>query len=83
MGTVSTLAIQPDEKHRLAVHEAGRTAAAFYTPSGEPLLRESRTACGPLDAAQIAPLLALPEYFSDTLDNTSASDELIADPIEA
>lgn len=39
MGTVRTLAIQPDEKHRLAVHEAGHTAAAFYTPEADPLYK--------------------------------------------
>ena len=37
MGTVRTLAIQPEEKHRLAVHEAGHTAAAFYLPNADRL----------------------------------------------
>jgi len=36
---VRTLAIQPDEKHRLAVHEAGHTAAAFYNPDADPLYK--------------------------------------------
>ncbi|MBU0585400.1 MAG: ATP-dependent zinc metalloprotease FtsH [Alphaproteobacteria bacterium] len=39
MGTVRTLAIQPDEKHRLAVHEAGHTAAAYYNPDADPLYK--------------------------------------------
>lgn len=39
MGTVRTLAIQPDERHRLAVHEAGHTAAAFYNPDADPLYK--------------------------------------------
>jgi len=39
MGTVHTLAIQPDEKHRLAVHEAGHTAAAYYIPGADPLYK--------------------------------------------
>ena len=39
MGTVRTLAIQPDEKHRLAVHEAGHTAAAFFHPGGDPIYK--------------------------------------------
>jgi cell division protease FtsH len=39
LGTVRTLAIQPDEKHRLAVHEAGHTAAAFHTPGVDPLYK--------------------------------------------
>lgn len=39
MGTVRTLAIQPEEKHRLAVHEAGHTAAAFYEPGADPVFK--------------------------------------------
>lgn len=39
MGTLRTLAIQPDEKHRLAVHEAGHTAAAYYDPDADPLYK--------------------------------------------
>ncbi len=39
MGTVRTLAIQPEERHRLAVHEAGHTAAAFFTPGADPLYK--------------------------------------------
>ncbi|MDJ0639473.1 MAG: ATP-dependent zinc metalloprotease FtsH [Paracoccaceae bacterium] len=39
MGTVRTLAIKPEERHRLAVHEAGHTAAAFYTPGADPLYK--------------------------------------------
>ena len=39
MGTVRTLALQPGERHRLAVHEAGHTAAAFFTPEADPLYK--------------------------------------------
>jgi cell division protease FtsH len=39
MGTVRTLAIQPEEKHRLAVHEVGHTAATFYSPGADPLYK--------------------------------------------
>jgi len=39
MGTVRTLAIQPEEKHRLAVHEAGHTAVAFYDPGADPVYK--------------------------------------------
>lgn len=39
MGTVRTLAIQPDEHHRLAVHEAGHTAAAYFLPHADPLYK--------------------------------------------
>ncbi len=39
MGTVRTLAIQPEEHKRLAVHEAGHTAVAFYSPNADPLYK--------------------------------------------
>lgn len=39
MGTVRTLAIQPDEKHRLAVHEGGHTAVAFFAEGADPLYK--------------------------------------------
>ena len=35
MGTVRTLAIRPDERHRLAVHESGHTVAAYYLPQAD------------------------------------------------
>ena len=41
MGSVRTLAIQPDERHRLAVHEAGHTAVAHFLPSTDPLYKVS------------------------------------------
>ena len=39
MGTVRTLAIQPNEKRRLAVHEAGHTAVAFHTAEADPVYK--------------------------------------------
>lgn len=39
MGTVRTLAIQPDERHRLAVHEAGHTVVAYFLPHADPLYK--------------------------------------------
>ncbi|MCP5074646.1 MAG: ATP-dependent zinc metalloprotease FtsH [Rhodobacteraceae bacterium] len=39
MGTVRTFAIRPEEHHRLAVHEAGHTTAAYYTPGADPLYK--------------------------------------------
>jgi cell division protease FtsH len=41
MGTARTLAIQPDEKHRLAAHEAGHAAVAWFTPEADPLYKVS------------------------------------------
>jgi cell division protease FtsH len=37
LGTVRTLAIQPEEHHRLAVHEAGHTLVAWFLPHADPL----------------------------------------------
>lgn len=39
MGTVRTLAIQPDERRRLAIHEAGHTAVAYFSPNADPLYK--------------------------------------------
>ena len=39
MGTVRTLAIRPEEKHRIAVHEAGHATVAFHMPNADPLLK--------------------------------------------
>ena len=39
IGTVRTLAIQPEERHRLAVHEAGHSLIAFYLPHADPLYK--------------------------------------------
>jgi cell division protease FtsH len=39
MGTLRTLAIRPEERHRLAVHESGHTAVAHYLPTADPLYK--------------------------------------------
>ena len=39
LGSERKLVIQPDEKHRLAVHEAGHTAAAHYLPNADTLYK--------------------------------------------
>jgi cell division protease FtsH len=39
MGTVRTLAIQPEERHRMAVHEAGHTLVAYFLPHADPLYK--------------------------------------------
>jgi cell division protease FtsH len=41
LGSVRTLAIQPEERHRLAVHEAGHTLAAYFLPHSDPLYKVS------------------------------------------
>ena len=39
MGTVRTLAIQPEERRRLAVHESGHALVAWHAPSADPLYK--------------------------------------------
>jgi cell division protease FtsH len=41
MGTERSLVIQPEERHRLAVHESGHAAAAFFLPEADPLYKVS------------------------------------------
>ena len=41
LGSVRTLAIQPEERHRLAVHEAGHTLAAYFLTHSDPLYKVS------------------------------------------
>ena len=37
MGTLRTMAIHDEERHRLAIHEAGHTAVAYYLPHTDPI----------------------------------------------
>ncbi len=41
LGTVRTLAIQPEERHRLAVHESGHTLVAYFLPNADPIYKVS------------------------------------------
>jgi len=41
LGSARTLAMQPDERHRLAVHEAGHAAVAYFLPHADPLYKVS------------------------------------------
>ena len=41
LGTVRNLAIMPEEKHRLAVHEAGHAIVAYCLPNADPLYKVS------------------------------------------
>ena len=37
MGTLRTMAIHEEERHRIAVHESGHTAVAYYLPHADPI----------------------------------------------
>ncbi|HZD26344.1 MAG TPA: ATP-dependent zinc metalloprotease FtsH, partial [Alphaproteobacteria bacterium] len=39
MGTARAMVIQPEERHRLAVHESGHTACAHFLPNADPLYK--------------------------------------------
>jgi len=72
MGTVRSLAIQPEERHRLAVHEAGHTLAAHFLPHADPLHKVTIIPRGmALGATQLLPeeeRHTLPEdYLKDRL----------------
>jgi cell division protease FtsH len=41
LGSARSLAIEPDERHRLAVHEAGHAVVAYFLPHADPLYRVS------------------------------------------
>jgi cell division protease FtsH len=41
LGSARTLVIQPEERHRLAVHEAGHAVVAWFLPQADPLYKVS------------------------------------------
>ncbi|MEN8261497.1 MAG: AAA family ATPase, partial [Pseudomonadota bacterium] len=72
MGSVRTLAIQPAERHRLAVHESGHTTVAHFLPKADPLYKVTIIPRGrALGATQ-----SLPEEERHTLDEDYLKDRL-------
>jgi len=72
MGTERSLAIEPDEKHRLAVHESGHTLVAYFLPNADPLYKVSIIPRGrALGATQ-----QLPEHERHTLPEEYLHDRL-------
>jgi cell division protease FtsH len=41
LGSARTLVIQPEERHRLAIHEAGHAVVAWFLPQADPLYKVS------------------------------------------
>ncbi|MEW5755334.1 MAG: ATP-dependent zinc metalloprotease FtsH [Pseudomonadota bacterium] len=73
LGTVRTLAMQPDERHRLAVHESGHTLAAFFLPHSDPLYKVTIIPRGhALGGTQ-----QLPEHERHTLPKEYLCDRLV------
>ncbi|MDH5749788.1 MAG: cell division protein FtsH, partial [Rhodospirillales bacterium] len=72
IGSVRNLAIQPEEHHRLAVHEAGHTVAAHFLPLADPLHKVTIIPRGrALGATQM-----LPEEERHTLPEDYLKDQL-------
>lgn len=72
MGTERSLAIEPDERHRLAVHESGHTLVAYFLPHADPLYKVSIIPRGhALGATQ-----QLPEHERHTLPEEYLHDRL-------
>jgi cell division protease FtsH len=72
MGTERTLAIEPDERHRLAVHESGHTLVAYFLPNADPLYKVSIIPRGrALGATQ-----QMPEHERHTLPEEYLRDRL-------
>lgn len=73
MGTVRTLAIRPEERHRLAVHEAGHTAVSYFTPEADPLYKVTIIPRG----HALGGTHSLPESERHTLDENFLRDQLV------
>ena len=73
LGTVRTLAIQPDERHRLAVHESGHTLAAYFMPHADPIYKVSIIPHG----RALGVTHQLPEHERHTLPEDYLRDRLV------
>lgn len=72
MGTERTLAIEPEERHRLAVHEAGHTLVAYFAPQADTLYKVSIVPRGrALGATQ-----QLPEHERHTMPEDYLQDRI-------
>jgi cell division protease FtsH len=72
LGAARTLAIQPDEHYRLAVHESGHTLVAYYLPGADPLYKVSIIPRG----RTLGGTLQLPEHERYTLPEQYLKDRL-------
>jgi cell division protease FtsH len=73
LGTVRTLAIQPEERHRLAVHESGHALVAYYLPHADPIYKVSIIPRG----RALGVTHQLPEYERHTLPEDYLLDRLV------
>ncbi|NOR43758.1 MAG: ATP-dependent zinc metalloprotease FtsH [Gammaproteobacteria bacterium] len=73
LGTVRTLAIQPEERHRLAVHESGHTLVAYFLPHADPVYKVSIIPHG----RALGVTHQLPEHERHTLPEDYLTDRLV------
>ena len=73
LGTVRTLAIQPDERHRMAVHESGHTLVAYFLPHADPIYKVSIIPRG----RALGVTHQLPEHERHTLPEDYLRDRLV------
>ena len=73
MGAERSLAIQPEEKHRLAVHESGHTIAAYFLPLADTLYKVSIIPRG----RALGSTEQLPEHERQTLPEDYLEDRLV------
>ena len=73
LGTVRTLAIQPEERHRLAVHESGHTLVAYFLPNADPIYKVSIIPRG----RALGVTHQLPEQERHTLPEDYLNDRLV------
>ena len=73
LGTVRTLAIQPEERHRLAVHESGHTLVAYFLPHADPIYKVSIIPHG----RALGVTHQLPEHERHTLPEDYLRDRLV------
>ena len=72
MGTERSLAIEPDEKHRLAVHESGHTLVAYFLPHADALYKVSIVPRG----RSLGSTHQLPEHERHTMPEDYLKDRL-------
>jgi len=73
LGTVRTLAIQPEERHRLAVHESGHALMAYFSPHADPIYKVSVIPRG----RALGVTYQLPEHERHTLPEDYLRDRLV------
>jgi len=73
LGTVRTLAIQPEERHRLAVHESGHALVAYFLSLADPIYKVSIIPRG----RALGVTHQLPEYERHTLPEDYLRERLV------